>query len=289
MTSSTPSILVGVTGEHENTEALRFALQEAGRLRCGITLVHAERRTLPPPPPSVLMSGDPLAGEGPKVVDDARGELERLGDGERVPIATTVAHGAPADVFGELSTAARMIVLQHRGLSPLRRVVTHSTVASVAAHAHCPVVSVPAEPASTVRDRHTVLGVGVHRDGGPRPVLESAFAEASLRRCPLLVLHAWQPTGGDDLLFPGDVWWSPEDGAELDAAVGELRTKYPDVDASVDVRMDDAADALVKAGKHSAMLVVGRHSGLPVLPRRLGHVPRSLVARASCPVMLVPV
>jgi len=282
----TQSILVGVTGQGENTDALSFAISEARTLGCGLTLVHAVHPLLPPPPPSILMTDDTWSDVGRSIIDEVHQEVVRLLGETPLPVATVLQHGDPGRVFAELSTEARMVVLQRRDLSRVHRIVTGSTVASVATHAHCPVVSVPARGDSGRAPG--VITVGVRGDGGPREVLEAGFAEASARGCRLAVVHAWRLEAAYDDILADEARWKAQDEAHIVPAIDDLRTKYPDVVVRIDVRHHWPADALVHAAKGSEMVIIGRHDGLSVLPGRLGHLTRAVIAHARCPVMVVP-
>lgn len=282
----TRPVLVGVTGEGENTDALRFAISEARTLGVGLLLVHAAGSQLPPPPPSILITESTWSEVGTLVVDAVRDELESLLEDEDLPVGTVVRHGEPRRVFAEMSEDASMVVLQHRDLSRLHRIVTGSTVAAVATRAHCPVVSVP--PARREGSGAGVISVGVHADGGPSAVVETAFATAALHRSSLRLVHAWRlATAYDDLLGDADRWTAQHE-ATITAAAAELRAKYPDVAVHVHIRHDWPGDVLVSASQDSDLLVVGRHDGVPAKPARLGSLARALVAHADCPVMVVP-
>jgi nucleotide-binding universal stress UspA family protein len=275
------SVIVGVTGSHENTDALQYAIAEARQSNRGITLVHAVTPVLPPPPMGVLITDDAWLELGEGIVARARDEMEQLGD---LPsVATVVREGHPAVVFCELSKGAAKVVLQHQDLSRLHRIVTGSTVASVAAHAHCPVVSVPA--GFSTRTPTGTIAVGVRGDGGPRQVLEAAFAEAAARGSSLRVAHGWKvPAAYDDLRAQ----WSAEDDAHITSAMTDLRERHPDVDVRVDVHNEWPPEVLADVANSSDLLVVGRHSGMSMLPPRLGSLARAAVAHATCPVMIVP-
>lgn len=277
------SVLVGVTGAHENTDALQYAIGEARAQGRGITLVHAVHPILPPPPPSLLITDDTWLEVGDSVVGEVRHELETLLGDDSTPVATVVMAGTPGAVFSELSKDAVMVVLQHQDLSQLHRLVTGSTVASVATHAHSPVVSVPSSPPD--RASMGAVVVGVRADGGPREVLEAAFAEAAARSSPLRVVHGWRvPVAYDDLRAR----WSAQDDVSIQAALTGLRERYPDIDVRVDVQNDWPPDVLVRTAAASDLLVVGRHNGLSMLPPRLGSLARTVVSHAACPVMVVP-
>jgi nucleotide-binding universal stress UspA family protein len=278
------SILVGVTGAHENSDALRYAVTAARRDGHKITLVHAVHPILPPPPPSVLLTDDTWMEVGESIVRDVRHELEGLLGDEATGVEGVARQGSPAAVFSELTETARLVVLQHQDRSRLQRLFTGSTVASVAAHSHVPVVSVPST--SSPRSPSGVIAVGVRADGGPREVLQAAFAEADARQSQLRVVHGWKvPAAYEDIL----VRWTAEDDERIRAALRHLLEKYPDVDVSVDVQHEWPADVLVDAGAEADLVVVGRHDGLVKLARRLGSIARAAVTHAPCPVMIVPV
>ena len=279
-------VLVGVTGAGENTDALTFAISEARVLGEGMALVHAVHTLLPPPPPSVLIAADSWSEIGAAVMREARHELEVLLGDEPLPVSTLVRHGAPGTVLSDLSRQARVVVLQHRDLSRLQRIFTGSTVASVATHAHCLVVSVPVS--SSDRTAAGVLTAGVHSDGGPRQVLEAAFAGAAARGLALRLVHAWRLAAEYDDIVATDPRWVPEVQAAIASASTELATKYPEVSLDIQVRHDWPADVLVRAAEDSERVVVGRHDGISALPPRLGSVARAVIAHASCPVMVVP-
>jgi nucleotide-binding universal stress UspA family protein len=279
------SVLVGVTGREENTDALRFAAREAERLGLGLTLVHAVHPMLPPPPPSAMMADGSWSDVGNAIVREVRDEVDEITSGA-VPVATEVRHGAPAAVFAELSESAPLVVLQHRDLSRLHRIVTGSTVVSVAAHARSPVVSV--QPTESPASPTGMITCGVHGDGGPAQVLATAFAQAAARGASLRVVHAWRMEGAYDDITAADTGWVARAEERITAAMADLRAKHPDVDVEVDVRHAWPADGLAKATQGSDMLVVGRHSGMPALPARLGHLARAMVTHAGCTVMIVP-
>lgn len=278
------SVLVGVTGTGENTDALRYAVAEARARGLGITVVHAVQPILPPPPPSILITDDTWMEVGRDIVRDVRHELEVLLDGDGTPVDALALQGSPGRVFSDLSHDAVLVVLQHQDRSRIQRIFTGSTVASVASHSHVPVVSVPSTWSS--RPATGVVAVGVRADGGPREVLEAAFAEAAARASQLKVVHGWMvPTAYEDL----PERWSALDKERITEAMADLQAKHPDVVAQVDVQYEWPADALAASGKEADLLVVGRHDGLVPFAPRLGSLARAAVAHAPCPVMIVPV
>jgi nucleotide-binding universal stress UspA family protein len=286
MTTLTQPILVGVTGAGENTAALQFALSEARATGRGVTLVHAVSPVMPPPPPSILITDDTWAEVGSSIVSEARREMETLLAGEPITVTTLVHHGAPGSTFADLSGHATKIVLQHRDLSRLHHLVTGSTVAQVAAHTHCPVVSVPATGAE--RSPTGVVTAGIHADGKPTAVLEAAFAEASARGASVRLLHAWQVPPAYGYVLPDEAGWGANNKAAIESSVSDLRAKYPDTEVSIDILREWPADCLARASAASDLLVLGRHNALPGLPSRLGSLARTVLMHAACPVEIVP-
>jgi nucleotide-binding universal stress UspA family protein len=277
-------ILVGVTGRDENTDALRFAADEATLRRCGVVLAHVVPSHLPLVPTGFPVDDVPWLETGNTVVEGVRAEFETLA-GRGVRVVTDLRQGRAGDTLARLSESAALVVVQHRDLSRMRQAVSGSTSSAVAARAHCPVVSVP--HAEDPGPRH-LLSVGVHEDGGPPAALEAAFSEASLRGLPVRVVYAWRLAPAYDVLFPATSW-SHQMEATLHAAVHELSRKYPDVAVAVDVRHDYPAEALVAASRASELLVLGRHRQGRAQPHRLGSLTRTVMAHGACPVMVVPV
>jgi nucleotide-binding universal stress UspA family protein len=284
MSQRAQSVVVGVTGAEENTDALRYAIAEARARGGGITLVHAVHPPLPPSPPHPLAIDDTWREIGDHIVRDVRRELGQLLGDEEMPVATEVHVGSRAAVLSEASKDALMVVLQHRDYSSLHRIFTGSTVASVATHAHSPVVSVP--PASSDRAPVGMIAVGVRSDGGPREVLDAAFAEASARTSGVRVVHGWKVPAAYEGI---GAQWTTQDHERLTAAVTDLHKKYPDIDVRLEVQNHWPANVLVQAAADADLLVVGRHEGFAMMPPRFGSLARSAVAHSSCPVMVVPV
>ena len=155
---------------------------------------------------------------------------------------------------------------------------------TAAAHARCPVVSVPTRQAVPA---HGVVTAGVHQDGGPDAVLEVAFAQAADRGASLRLLHAWRLPSTYDDLRAEDARWDRDTEACIDARAADVKKRHPEVQVGVEVHHAAPADALAGAATYSDLLVVGRHSGR-MGPARLGFLARTMVAHAQCPVLVVP-
>lgn len=287
-TTGSGQVLVGVTGEGETPAALQFALDAAQRQGWRLTVVHALHQVMPPPPPGVLLTYETMEEVGHQITAEVVEVLQER-YGEDLSVAQVVRTGHPVNVLVDLSNESDLIVLQHRALSKLHRVFTGSTVIGVAAHAHCPVVSVPAGW-SAPREAGRV-SVGVHEDGHPSQVLEVAFAEAAARRSRLHIFHAWRLSPAyDDLALPhGDDAWSQHTQRVLTQQIAPLQDRYPGVEVDLEVRYQWPIEALVEVGASSDLLVLGRHSAFAPLLQRIGSLARAAVAHVACPLMVVPV
>lgn len=279
-------ILVGVTGKGENTAALQFAAREAATRQCGVTLVHAVHPMLLPSPPRVIFTSGSPEEVARTILADVEQELRAMTE-DRIPVDVLAMHGYASAVFGELSAKSSLVVLQHRDLSRVSRITTGSTVASVATHARCPVVSVPAT--AVTRPKSGAVTVGLHEDGGPGDVLEAAFAQAALHGASVKLVHALRlAPAWDDVLLADDRWKAEVDSA-ISAAASTLSATYPDVAVDVAVRHDWPADVLAELSRDSDLLVLGRHGRRGPIPARLGALTRSAVDHAECPVMVIPI
>ena len=274
------SVIVGVSGKGENVEALRFAADEARLRGVGITLVHVahHRRRLP----GHHTSDESLQRAGQRILDEAVSKLPVVaGESE---VATVVRPGEPGEVLAELSAGASLLVLQHRDLSRLQRIATGSTVTSVAAHAHCPIVSVPPRHHESAS---AVVTVGVHEDAGPEAVVEAAFAEADLHGWAVRMVYAWNVASAYGDMVAAEQHWTETAQDSILAATEGVRSRHPNVAVSVEVLHDWPADVLTRMSSDSALLVVGRHSHHVPLQPRLGSLARSTIVHADCPVMIV--
>jgi nucleotide-binding universal stress UspA family protein len=294
--SGPPGIVVGVTGKGENSAALRWAAQESEARRVPVTLVHVVEPVLPPPVSSLLVTYPDLTEIGAVV---AAGAAEEYGDlagasDDEAPCRLLVKRGHIAAVLTELSERAELVVLAHRHLSGLNRIVTGSVTVPVAAHAHCPVVSVPLSwqppPAAETQGRGWVT-VGMHEAGTPAPVLQTSFDAAAAHGWGVRLVHAWRldPEYDDVIFRRAGGEWERHVTEELRTAVRPLTEKHPEVPVELLVRHDWPADALVKATGSSQLLVLGRHGRRPMLPQRIGSLARTLLRTATCPLIVVPV
>ncbi|TQK71308.1 nucleotide-binding universal stress UspA family protein [Nocardioides sp. SLBN-35] len=205
----------------------------------------------------------------------ARAWANTVATKERRPLVVTRAPH-PARVLGSLSERAHLVVVgagQRGSDSALVR------------RSRCPVVVVPDD----VGHGHGVV-VGIGGVPGSLGTVEFAFHTASLLGEPLIVVHCYQEAermSGRALVSPPHSDLAEERLLVAETLAG-LRPGYPEVAVGVRLERGLPEDVLGDLAHDAALVVVGetRHGLLTDLV--LGSVARSLLARGSCPVAVVP-
>ena len=141
MPENNPNPVVVAIGNDHLESALRYAVAEAARVGTGVHLVHAVQH-LHDGPEFVLVEETDRDRIGRQTLGVA---LERTRDlaGDAVPVTCELLNGHPVPAVVSAADDARVIVLEHRDLSRMRRVVTRSIASGVAARARVPVVGGP--------------------------------------------------------------------------------------------------------------------------------------------------
>jgi hypothetical protein len=252
-------IVVGVDDSPASRAAVEFAAIEAGLRMWDLWLLHVH-----PAGPARYSAG----AEGARL-------LERMADQvhESAPTVTVSSHlavGAAATVLlAELTDTDMVVVGQHSG--PAGTAFGLRIEERVAALHPGPALVVPVpgrHPAPGSTDRPVV--VGVDDSSSPAPALDFARAEARLRGCELIVLHA-----------------------TADSAVLQDRREHAEgIRVHHRVVAGDPAAALVAASERAAAAVVGRHGAVVsttavVNTTFVDRVGRALVRDAACPVFLI--
>ena len=275
-------VAVGIEGSEA---ALQYAVAEARRTGSPLHLIHVLQ----------LPAVQAYAGVYGAAVDAAKAVLD-----EALERANQLA-GDDVTVTGELmddgwvvddlvrgSMDDRVLVLQHRAFNPVHRFLAGSIVQGVAGRAHVPVVSVPE---AWTPEHSTVVTAAVQDPVEAPGLLRIAFEEARARSPELVVLHAWWLASGFDVAVVDQTMrteWSERSRAELEPALAPLRSQFPDVKVSVEIRHAPPVEAILDAAQTSDLLVVGRrHHRLP-LGSHVGPVVRAAIAHASAPVLITP-
>jgi nucleotide-binding universal stress UspA family protein len=278
MAANLHPVIVGVDGSPASFGAVRWAADEAARLRLPLKIVHAIE----------------LHGPFEEILDehglaiDAANEIRLRQPGLHVTTATW--HGEPARVLVTLSRHASLVVVGSRGSGGFRSLLVGSVGVHLAGHAHCPVLVVhQAErwadhDAPLPHDRPIVVGADGSADG--ERAVGLAFAEAAARAVPLVAVRTWHE--------PEHRWGFSADRSTLPAATlreltSELepwRAKYPAVQAEPRVVHCPSVPALLDEARDALMVVLGARGRGGFEGLRLGAVTQQVLEHSAVPVLV---
>ncbi len=292
METTIPSgtIVVGVDGSPSAARALEWAIDQAVHEHRPLTLVHGVGPTgvvwIEQSGPDHRVALDAVREDARKVLDDALAAVHHRAPGLEVHEALRVADGRQALL--EESKDAAMVVVGSRGRGPVKSLLLGSVGVAVTRHAACPVVVV--RPNNPGLVRQGVL-VGVDGTAPATETLEFAYRMASLRGLPLTVMHCFwdaRPISPVDEAIGGTTADLEDQRLLLAESVSGMTEKFPDVHVRTELTRGLADEALVRAGAHMDLVVVGAHHGSTMSEIVYGSVAASVVEHASCPVAVVP-
>ena len=279
------AIVVGLDLDGSES-ALTFAAQEACRTHSPLHLVHVLRISGSEAYAGVVQGAFEAADAA---VDNALVRARELVDGQVPVTAERVDDGWLVANLVDRGSRGAMVVLEHRRLGRLRRVVTGSTVAGVAARCRVPVVSVP-EGWRPGRPE-AVVTVGVQDVDEAESLIRRGLIEARKRAARVVVLHAWYLEGGYDPVVADREYRAERKEhvtLELTPAIDAARAEFPDVPVQLWVRHALTTGALVDCASSSELLVIGRRHHLLPLGSHLGPVARAVLQHSTAPVLLNP-
>ena len=279
--------IVVAVGHHGCDAAVEFAVAESHRTGSPVHLVQVMRL-----PDTVEYAGIYAAA-----VKDADAEIEQAlastrklaADTATVVTGERVEGGPLVDQLVRRADRGRLIVLQHRRLGTLHRIVTGSTTNGVASKAEVPVVSVPDDWSPSAE--RSLVTVAVQDMDEAEWLLRAGFEQARARKTSLVVLHAWWMASGYDDAIVDDTMrqeWDARSREALAPALSTLTNEFPDVEVAVQVRHAPPAEALLDAAEQSSLLALGRRHHLLPLGSHLGPVARAALHHSTCPVLMVP-
>lgn len=143
-------IVVGVDGSEPARRALEYALEEARRRELDLEVVHAYQ--LPLYWAQMEFGGPMPNADRDQGEREAMAVIDRLlpGPPADVHVERTTVYGPPAASLLQVAQGAELLVVGSRGLGGFRGLLLGSTSHQVITHAPCPVVVVPAAPATAV-------------------------------------------------------------------------------------------------------------------------------------------
>lgn len=283
------AVVVGVDGSHESDAAVEWAARHAEAekrdlvLLCGIGT-----------PESVLgwiASGgmdaadylEAAAHTSHEVVDKAAARLTAKGWDERLHTVVTRAE-ARASLL-EASQRASALVVGSRGLGPVKSALFGSVSASLAVHAHCPVVVVRPHHPGMVRRGVLVAIDGSESSAG---VLDFAFRQASEKELPITVLHSeWDPLGPAHEITEDHPEYQVT-ARTLGECLAGFQEKYPDVTVVRKILRGSPRDAISTYADAMDLVVVGHGHEDPVSRVLFGSVALAVLEHASTVVAVVP-
>ena len=268
-------ITVGVDDSAEAAAAARWAVREADLRKDDLLLVHAYEVPL-------LPSQDMAAA-----IAEGRQERQALLDRVAATLAVPprmhldqlIEMDSPESLLPRLSERAELTVLgqDHRALSgqmPLGH--TASTVASVSRH---PVVAVPRGWTSPAGDRRPIA-VAIDGRHSSSSTLGFAFAEASLRQVPVVVVHS----------APLSELTTGEQDTRLNLAeiLAGWKADYPDIVVETFLLAGPPRDTVASVSADAQLLVVGVPFRGRHWTRWIRSVARAVLERATCPIAVIP-
>lgn len=281
-------IVVGFDGSPHARLALRWAVDEAARLKAPLAIVYVIHWYPEFADVTSRETDRRVRERAQQIADEASAEAQRLGP--QVPVTATVEAGQPVTVLCDLSRRARMLVLGSRGHGGFAGLIAGSVSVAVATHAHCPVVVIRELPGDVAG---LPVAVGVDDSPQSRLALDFAFAEAQARGVSVLAVRAWRPPMTSSLA--ATPFLRAEEIAEIEVAehhflhdaTAPVAARHRDVRVEERVIDQPAAAALTEIAPKVQLMVVGSrgHGGFAGL--LMGSVGMQLLHYARCPVAVI--
>jgi nucleotide-binding universal stress UspA family protein len=277
-------IVVGIDGSVGGKCALDWAIDEATFRHAPLELVHAWRP---------MFRTDVSQGQTEaSLISRAHSDTllaSALGHAQvNAPSLTVSGHlleGRPSAVLLEAAVDSHLLVVGARGLGGYRDLQLGSVGLHVVVHSTGSVVVVHGQ----LRKKGPIV-VGVDGSAGSAHALAVAFEEASLRKCPLLVVWALYvhstAEGVPDYTRALAGLKAFADDA-LHKFIADASQRHPDVKIELSCPVGYPAETLAKASVTARLLVVGARGSGGFAGMRLGSVAHAVAHQARSPVMVV--
>jgi nucleotide-binding universal stress UspA family protein len=282
-------VVVGVDGSTHNERAVEWAAVEAERTHRELRLVTTTGVFTEPEPHRTLGFitsydyGAQYTEMLAKVAADLRGRHPGL------QVFPWVHAGDPVTALVDMSRErGALVVVGKRGRGAVARLLIGSTSIAVAGRAAGPVVVVPDEWVAPAGAASPIV-VGVDFDHENDALLGFAVERAAALRVGVIAVHAWRTHQFPSLSDEERARWMTDMKRRLEEELVSWRERYPDVVIRSEQVEDDAAHALLDAGRLGQLVVIGR-KGLehPVTGLPFGAVARAVLHDSHIPVAVVP-
>jgi nucleotide-binding universal stress UspA family protein len=274
MTTSVRGVVaVGVDGTAEAMYAAQWAVEAAHRRHLEVLVANAYELSMVSPELAPEVIGAILRA-AERVVNEAESQLVVP---PTMKVRTLVELASPVTMLLRLSATGALVVLGSHHFNLIDRLLSGPVASAVAAQALCPVVIVPGGKAPTRGDIRPVV-VALDGETAATAPLDFAFAEAELRGCSVIALHAFAMRNARS-----------DEGRR--ASLAEVLAGHEGSHPGVPVRTlfipAEPEDAIIDSSLSAALVVVGRPHRA-----RLGSwsrsVAKAVLDRTHCPLVVVP-
>lgn len=285
-------VLIALDGSPRSARTLAWGLDEAERRGASVVLARAYQDPVEYAWGWYPMMGDPgILGEAKEYLADVEDVTRR-----RYPhlqVSTELLHGAAVPELRDASAEAQLLVVgagTSDGRPHIGSVATH-----LAAHGRCPVAVVRPEPPleheAIVPPEGRPVVVGVDGSRASLEAAQAAAAAAAARGVGLEVLHA-RPTVAAPFgtaVEPSLAASDPADPAHRAAreVADTLGAAHPELTVRTTLVDDDPAHALIDAGRHALLVVVGSRGLGSFRGMLLGAVSSHVARSAPCTVLVL--
>lgn len=288
------AVVVAVDGSAADGAVVDWAADEATRLEAPLRVVTVVDPQVQLTPYEALVSGAPSLAqhldEGAHRILDRAAERARARRGD-LDVATAVPWGPPAAALVRLSENALRMVVGAPARGRLERILLGSVALPVVAHAHCPVVVVPAD--TLVAPPRRILVAVDGSDASARAV-EMAMTMADSTRAVVTCLLGWNLEVHEGVVVTersSERWAAVEQRyAELGhRTVDPVAARHPGVTFDVVVRHGSPARVVVEAAAELEvdLVLVGSRGLGGFRGLLLGSVSRRVVEHAGRVVVVV--
>lgn len=286
------TVTVGFDGSEGGQRALRWAAREAQFRGSMLRIVHATHAFSTSELGWLASAGIAPDEARAEAILDAENLLKQAAEDVHaaqtdVQVHTIAVTGEPRSVMLAAAENTDLIVVGSRGRGPIRSLLLGSVGVALVRGSVGPVVVVRRE-GEVPTDR---IVVGTNGSTSSLPALRIAFAEAELRKAPVVVIYClWNEAmvTGPWLELTADDTLHDEAHALVERLLEEVREDHPEVTVELRIVRGPADRCLIDFAQSADLLVVGRHGSTPLDHFGLGTVAASVVENARCAVLVVP-